>query len=124
MTRDDLLKAKVAELREVLEAHGAPTDGKKEELRARAERVMFLNDAPIPEAPVVGGAKVEIVEVSPAMPDAPDGIRVVATRRGAGPAGLVEPGTAFTVAPEMYSPNWMRPADEAAAKALDAWRTA
>lgn len=124
MTRDDLLKAKVAELREVLAAHGAPTDGSKDDLRARAERVMFLNDATIPEAPVVGGAKVEIVEIVPAMPDAPDGIAVVAIRRGAGPGGLVEPGTAFTVAPAMYSPNWMRPADEAAAKALEAWRSA
>jgi hypothetical protein len=91
---------------------------------AEQERADHLRERDAPEVAVTGGAKVEEVEIVPAMPDAPEGLAVIATSRGAGPHGLVEPGTRFTVAFAAYSSRWMRPADEAAAKALDAWRNA
>lgn len=47
---------------------------------------------------------------------------VVTTAIGAGKDGIVAIGSRMEVDPSLFSPNWMRPADNKEARKLEAWR--
>lgn len=90
----------------------------KASLTARAQRETVRDGAPPKEGiPVEGGAKVETVAIEPIVPAAPEGeptIDIITTGPGTfGPQGVVPVGTKATIPAGLYSPTWMRPADEA-----------
>lgn len=75
--------------------------------------------APVDKMEGFGGVVVSQVEVQTPELETGD-IPVITTAKGAGPRGIIPEGTAMNIAIEHYSVNWMRPADEAAAKKLAA----
>lgn len=55
------------------------------------------------------------------QPEEPKMIAVVATQAGALPViGIVQEGTPFSILPERYSTEWMKPANVSAAKMVKA----
>lgn len=111
MTRTDIQRMKKVDLIDILEMHGAPTDGSVGDLRQRATDVLFITDAP--------GAAKAVVDVVPVEGETIDcGMDVITTNVGTRGRGIIPVGTAMTVTLEEYSPRWMRPADEQAAQKL------
>lgn len=120
MTREEIQDMTVRELKEVLEAHGASTDGTKAVLVERATTVVFMAEPDPEPINVQGGAKVETVNVKAvAAPAEGADIEVITTAPGTlSDLGIVPTGTQTRVKRGQFSAAWMRPANEAAAKAL------
>ena len=120
MTPSELKRMKKAEVADILEGHGLPAEGTREQMIARAEKAIFINTEANPEpVEMRGGAKVVQMQVT--VPDVPDdAINVIATEKGQvrGISGVVRPGFAFKISPARFSRRWMRPADDAAARKI------
>lgn len=119
MTPSELKRMKKAEVADILEGHGLPAEGTREQMIARAEKAIFINTEANPEpVEMRGGAKVVQMQVT--VPDVPDdAINVIATEKGqVRGVGIVRPGFAFKISPALFSRRWMRPADDAAARKI------
>ena len=90
-----------------------------------ADAVKTHNSDEKPSAEMQGGARAEIVTVTPVAQSVEDGIDVIVTRPGTlGALGIVEEGTRLTVLDAQYSGAWMRPATQkAAARAAKVLKT-
>lgn len=118
MTRDEIAAASEDDLKELLAAHGAPTDGTRDELAERLEKVLFIDDTP---KEVQGGAVVEQKTVTPVTTPAEGAdIEVITKQPGTlSKAGIIKANSRIMVTADQYSSAWMSPADEASAKKVE-----